>query len=213
MAADGRSAPGGVAAPGPATSASSSSSPTLTATVDPAPDADIDVDLDIEIVEEPVAATTEAAAASTSQASPPSLLPPANPAERGARQRAQAMTTMFDLLARRAYDVDFFQALRRLEVAYCDRPERPRFGAAQRPSDEPIRLGQEPSLGLRAGRARRAGAGRSGGPPRLAVHFFGLLGPNGPLPLHLTEYVARPPAQRRRPDVARASSTSSTTGC
>ena len=25
-------------------------------------------------------------------------------------------------------------------------------------------------------------------PPRLAVNFFGLFGPNGPLPLHLTEY-------------------------
>jgi type VI secretion system protein ImpH len=28
----------------------------------------------------------------------------------------------------------------------------------------------------------------AGKPPRLSVHFLGLLGPNGPLPLHLTEY-------------------------
>jgi type VI secretion system protein ImpH len=30
--------------------------------------------------------------------------------------------------------------------------------------------------------------GRQGRPPRLLVHFLGLLGPNGPLPLHLTQY-------------------------
>lgn len=30
--------------------------------------------------------------------------------------------------------------------------------------------------------------GQNGSPPRLSVRFAGLLGPNGPLPLHLTEY-------------------------
>ena len=30
--------------------------------------------------------------------------------------------------------------------------------------------------------------GRDGRPPRLQVRLFGLLGPNGPLPIHLTEY-------------------------
>ena len=30
--------------------------------------------------------------------------------------------------------------------------------------------------------------GEGDAPPRLTVNFFGLLGPNGPLPLHLTEY-------------------------
>ena len=29
---------------------------------------------------------------------------------------------------------------------------------------------------------------RKGAPPRLQVRLFGLFGPNGPLPLHLTEY-------------------------
>jgi type VI secretion system protein ImpH len=38
---------------------------------------------------------------------------------------------------------DLFQALRRLECAFRDRP---RLGEALRPSDEPVRLGQEPSL-------------------------------------------------------------------
>ena len=31
-------------------------------------------------------------------------------------------------------------------------------------------------------------AGQDGRPPRLQVRLFGLLGPNGPLPLHITEY-------------------------
>ncbi|UCE31921.1 MAG: type VI secretion system baseplate subunit TssG, partial [Burkholderiales bacterium] len=38
---------------------------------------------------------------------------------------------------------DFFQALRRIEAAH---PELPRLGEAQRPRDEPVRMGQEPSL-------------------------------------------------------------------
>ena len=41
------------------------------------------------------------------------------------------------------YSFGFFQALRRLECVYA---ERPRLGTAPRPSDEPIRLGQKVSL-------------------------------------------------------------------
>ena len=49
--------------------------------------------------------------------------------------------------------------------------------------------GRSPIADLRAARAgRRCAPGTDGAPPRLPVNFFGLLGPNGPLPLHLTEY-------------------------
>ena len=37
---------------------------------------------------------------------------------------------------------DFFQTLRRLECLCADKP---RWGEAQRPADEPVRLGQEPT--------------------------------------------------------------------
>jgi len=38
---------------------------------------------------------------------------------------------------------DFFEAMRRVECAW---PALPRLGTATRPSDEPVRLGQQPSL-------------------------------------------------------------------
>jgi type VI secretion system protein ImpH len=82
--------------------------------------------------------------------------------------------------------LDFFQALRRLE---CRHRDRPRLGEALRPSDEPLRLGQAASLGFAVGALSSYGPGLKGGPPRLEVNFLGLMGPNGPLPLHLTEYV------------------------
>ncbi|HEY2902242.1 MAG TPA: type VI secretion system baseplate subunit TssG, partial [Polyangia bacterium] len=104
-------------------------------------------------------------------------------------ERARAFAQILDLLARAPHQFDFFQVLRRMEALHRDRPDRPRFGAAPRPSDEPIRLGQEASLAFPPATLAALRAGKDGRPSRLAVNFFGLLGPNGPLPLHLTEYV------------------------
>jgi type VI secretion system protein ImpH len=101
-----------------------------------------------------------------------------------ARERAAAAELM-STLARRAYDFDFFQVLRRLE---CYHRDKPRLGRAPRLADEPIRLGQEPTLAFAPTSLARLAPGREGGPPWLLVYFFGLFGPNGPLPLHLTEY-------------------------
>ena len=42
---------------------------------------------------------------------------------------------------------------------------------------------------VRAGGARELRAGAAPPAPRLGVRFFGLFGPQGPMPLHLTEYV------------------------
>ena len=80
---------------------------------------------------------------------------------------------------------DFHAALRRLDQAY---PDRPQSGHAARPAEEPVRIGQDPSLtfapapisGFRLPTAERTG--------RLRVAFLGLFGPQGPLPLHLTEH-------------------------
>ena len=104
------------------------------------------------------------------------------------RARAAGWTRMLDALSRAAPQFDFFQALRRLEALHRDSVDRPRFGEALRPADEPLRLGQEPSLSFSASALSRLQSSTDGAPPRLLVNFFGLLGPNGPLPLHLTEY-------------------------
>jgi type VI secretion system protein ImpH len=116
-------------------------------------------------------------------APPAPTRPPLSP------ERTRKFSQILDLLARAPHQFDFFQVLRRLEAIHRDRPDRPRFGASARPADEPIRLGQEPSLGFAPTALAGLRPGSEGRPPRLMVHFFGLLGPNGPLPLHITEYV------------------------
>lgn len=113
---------------------------------------------------------------------------PAQSPDDAARARGAGWTRMMDALSRAAPQFDFFQALRRLEALHRDSPDRPRFGEALRPADEPLRLGQEPSLSFPAGALSGLQPSTEGTPPRLLVNFFGLLGPNGPLPLHLTEY-------------------------
>jgi type VI secretion system protein ImpH len=90
----------------------------------------------------------------------------------------------FAELARTPYRYDFYQTLRRLECLYGDKP---RWGLALRPIDEPVRLGQDPDLSF-APSPLSSFDMREGAPPRLQVRLFGLFGPNGPLPMHLTEY-------------------------
>jgi type VI secretion system protein ImpH len=106
----------------------------------------------------------------------------------GAGNSRQSLAQFLDALARAPHRFDFFQALRRIEALSFHRGDRPRLGAALRPADEPIRLGQEPDLAFAASALARLRPALDGAPPRLAVNFFGLFGPNGPLPLHLTEY-------------------------
>jgi type VI secretion system protein ImpH len=87
-------------------------------------------------------------------------------------------------LAEAPYQYDFYQTLRRLE---CLHREKPRWGRALRPIDEPLRLGQDPDLSF-APAALASVERREGRVPRLQVKLFGLFGPNGPLPIHITEY-------------------------
>lgn len=90
------------------------------------------------------------------------------------------------LLEAKAARMDFFQVLRLIENAH---PALPRIGASLRPRDDAIRFGQDPALIFHPtalGQFTRAtGEARA----RLAVNFFGLLGANGPMPTHITEYV------------------------
>jgi type VI secretion system protein ImpH len=90
---------------------------------------------------------------------------------------------LFESLARAPYRHDFYQTMRRLECLYDDRP---RWGEAERPIDEPVRLGQDPDLSFAP--APLASFQTGGTHPRLQVRLFGLFGPNGPLPTHMTEY-------------------------
>lgn len=86
-------------------------------------------------------------------------------------------------LAARTHALEFFEALRRVE---CLWPDKPRIGTATRPADEPLRLGQDPSLDF-PGSMLSSIASRDDGKLAIRCNFLGLFGPQGPLPLHLTE--------------------------
>ena len=80
---------------------------------------------------------------------------------------------------------DFFHALRLVESRFADSP---RLGTSVKPADDPVRLGQEPSLAFAPSTLAGVKNSRGSAPDRIDVFFFGLFGPNGPLPLHLSEY-------------------------
>jgi type VI secretion system protein ImpH len=85
----------------------------------------------------------------------------------------------------------FLSLLRRIGANAAIDP----IGTARRPQSEPFRLGQQPSFAF----APREVASAEQAAGRLKVRLFGLgmLGPNGPLPIHVTE-IARDREQARR---------------
>lgn len=93
---------------------------------------------------------------------------------------------LFEALRHSPYAFSFFQALRRFE---CEYPQQMRLGHSLRPKHDLIRLGQDPSLAFAPSTLASFRQDKQRSAPRLGVHFFGLLGPNGPLPLHLSEVV------------------------
>lgn len=98
------------------------------------------------------------------------------------------------------FSFDFFQALRLLE---CIHSSKPRLGTSQRVGDDPIRLAHKPSLDFECSTIGSFEAGKKGEPARLTSRFLGLFGPNGPLPLHLTEYVRDRIRHHADPTIAR----------
>jgi len=101
------------------------------------------------------------------------------------RRHQQAHEAWLSELAAAPYRTDFYQAMRRFASAH---PLLPPLGEALRPKDEPLRVGQPAELDF-APAALHSLERVPGAPPRLMQRIFGLLGPNGALPLHLTEYV------------------------
>ncbi|MEN6426768.1 MAG: type VI secretion system baseplate subunit TssG [Phycisphaerales bacterium] len=97
---------------------------------------------------------------------------------------AAVMRTLIDA----PYRFDFFQAVRWLENRSADLP---RVGESPRPREDAVRFHQNVSLSfppssLHGCREQTDGEGTS---LDLWVNFLGLLGPGGPLPLSVTEYV------------------------
>lgn len=80
---------------------------------------------------------------------------------------------------------DFFRAVRLLEARDA---ASARLGTSRHLREDPIRFGQNPSLAFAPSTLEEFRAGEGERPAKMVVRFFGLFGPNGPLPQHLTEY-------------------------
>lgn len=87
-------------------------------------------------------------------------------------------------LEKAAYRFDFFETIRLIEALH---PDKPRLGTSVKATDDAIRFSQEPELQFSPATLSSYSYTQHG-VGRLAINCLGLFGPNGPLPLHLTDY-------------------------
>lgn len=88
-------------------------------------------------------------------------------------------------VSEKPYKYGFFQTVRRINCYYQDKPLT---GHALRPLEDPIRFTQEPYTSFAPSTIDKLEIDGSSRYPKLSQRFMGLFGPNGPLPLHITEY-------------------------
>ncbi len=98
----------------------------------------------------------------------------------------QRVHATLQLWAEGAWNFDYFAVMRRLESSAFPLP---RWGQAVLPSAEPIRVGQEPSLAFAPAALSRVDAATAHSPPRIRQQFIRYIGPNGPLPVHLSDFI------------------------
>ncbi|HGY6023408.1 TPA: type VI secretion system baseplate subunit TssG, partial [Enterobacter asburiae] len=80
---------------------------------------------------------------------------------------------------------DLFQLLRRIDA---QGGERYPLGRAPLPKFEPLRIGQQPSMSFAPSTLAQVRQREESGLHEVSILSFGLFGPNGPLPVHMTEY-------------------------
>jgi type VI secretion system protein ImpH len=115
------------------------------------------------------------------------------------RSQASAISFLTEV-SEKPYRYGFFQTVRRINCYYDDKPVT---GHAYKPSDDPVRFTQEPYTFFAPSTLAGLEIDSSSPYPRLSQRFLGLFGPNGPLPLHLTEY-ARDRSRHHRDDTLSA---------
>ncbi len=99
--------------------------------------------------------------------------------------RRKKTTDLIQALHEKPFGFDFFRAVRLLEASFR---RWPRLGESLSPRQDPIRFKQRPSLAFAPSTIDQFEPATDDGPAKLFVNFVGLFGPNGPLPLHITEY-------------------------
>jgi type VI secretion system protein ImpH len=95
------------------------------------------------------------------------------------------LAALFGRVAKAPHEFDFFHVLRQVDALCLDRP---RLGTSARPAEDALRIGQSPEMGFAPAGLAALVPGDAAKPAQLRTYLFGLFGPNGPLPLHLTEY-------------------------
>lgn len=103
--------------------------------------------------------------------------------------------THYDRFCQTPQAFHIFQALRVIEARF---PDAPPLGTSKRPLEDKVRLGQEAELAFPRSTIRDY-TPPGAGPGVLTNRFFGLFGPNGPLPTHLTEYARERAINSRDP--------------
>lgn len=98
------------------------------------------------------------------------------------RQTADAVIAQ---LVEKPYAHNFYAALRLLQSCFRNQP---RIGYSTSPAQDPVRFAQSPALDFAPATLESLKSKDTSRPPVLYSRHFGLFGPNGPLPLCLTEY-------------------------
>jgi type VI secretion system protein ImpH len=117
----------------------------------------------------------------------------AEPAAAGALPGPPGRLAALEHLGAAPHRFTLFAALRLLEQCF---PDHPRLGESRRAADDPVRLGQAPTLSFAPSDVTGFHGSESGEPLRLEQYSFGIFGPNGALPVHLTEYAYERGRQR-----------------
>ena len=90
-------------------------------------------------------------------------------------------------LAKQHETVNFFQAIRRLQA---EEPGKAFVGYSHPLQDDIVRFGQNIGLTFESAPVERLESDpESTAPPKMKVNFMGLLGPDGPMPMNLTESI------------------------
>lgn len=95
------------------------------------------------------------------------------------------------------WSIDFHGALRWIDA----RGTAPRIGRSRRRVEDPVRFSRAPTLAFQPAPVRRLESGPDG-TLHMAVDVLGLAGPDGPLPLHLTELAHERIVHHRDPSLA-----------
>ncbi len=96
------------------------------------------------------------------------------------------LVEFLDRMAKEPYAFDFFQAVRVLDCMHDDKLPT---GRSTRVADDAVRFAQDVSMVFPPATLSKVEFGDEVHSTRVEQRFLGLLGSNGPLPLHLTEYV------------------------